>query len=533
MTIGGGFHHDAHHLAEGLLGGGAASFLTDLQRRFGTRREQLLEGRRNGRRRIEGGERLTFRAETEPVRRQRWSIAAPPKDLEDRRVGVTGSPDAATMIEGLNSGARVFIADFENACSPSWGNVLAGQAAIRSFYRDDLTAVRSGVVLRPGDEPATLVVGVRGWHQVEPHARVDGGAMSASLFDFGLTAFHNGRASLDGGSGPYFSLPKLESHLEARLWADVIRHAEELLSLDRGSIRVTVVIETLPAAFEMDEILFELRDRACALTAGRSDYLASVVKTFRHDPSFVLPDRSDVGMDVPFMRAFGELMVSTCHRRGAHAIGGVTAALPDFSDPTAAREALGTVTADNRREAGNGFDGTLVAHTDAVAPAMAEFDRVLGGRSNQLEVQRDDVYITPGDLLAVRSTDGTITEEGVRANIRTGIRYLAAWLAGCGTVAVDDVVVDMSAAEFSRVQLWQWIRHRTRLSNGQVLTRPVTRHLIDDEMDAIWAVVGDETGVRARFDDARRLFERLTLTDELSEFVVTAIPPHTPNQESR
>ena len=518
MTIG-GFELDHHPLSADLITFDAATFLADLQRRFGRRHGQLLETRRDRRHRLEAGERLTYPAETESVRRHPWTVAPPPKDLEDRRVEITGSPEPTVMIDALNSGAKVFMADFEDACAPTWSNVLQGHAAIRDFHRGELVATRDRTAIRPVDEPATLIVGVRGWHQHERHVLVDRTPMSAALFDFGLGAFHSARAALDAGSGPYFSLPKMESHLEARLWADVITHVEETLDLDRGSIRVTILIETILAAFEMDEMLYELRDHACGLNAGRSDYLFSLAKTFRHQPDFVLPDRSDIRMEVPFMRAFGDLLVSTCHRRGAHAIGGVTAAIPDADDPAVTRHAIERVTADKRREAGDGFDGTLVAHPDTVPFAQAEFDRVLGERPNQLEIQRDDVYITAGDLLSVRSTAGSITEEGVRDLIRIGVRYLAAWLTGNGSTAIDNVMIDTSAAEFSRTQLWQWIHHDVELTNGQMLTPALVEAMIADECSMIRHALGAEQWTTGRYDEACRLFRELALSDEFAEFL--------------
>jgi malate synthase len=520
MSIG-GFELDQHTTAIDLIDDEAAGFLAGLQHRFGGRRTQLLEARRDRLRRIDSGERLTFLAETESIRRHPWTVTAPPKDLEDRRVEITGSPEPTLMIDALNSGAKVFMADFEDACAPTWSNVLRGHAAIRDFNRGDLGTPLDGATI-PIDEPATLVVGVRGWHQLESHVRVDGAAMSAALFDFGLCAFHSARAALDRGSGPYFSLPKMEGHLEARLWADVISHTEDALGLDRGSIRVTILIETILAAFEMDEILYELREHACGLNAGRSDYLFSLAKTFRSHPDHVLPDRSDIRMEVPFMRAFGELLVSTCHRRGVHAIGGVTAAIPDARDPAVTRHALDLVTADKRREAGDGFDGTLVAHPDTVPFAQAEFDRVLGDRPNQLEVQRDDVYITAGDLLAVRSTAGSITEAGVRGTIRIGVRYLSAWLTGSGSTAIDNVMIDTSAAEFSRAQLWQWLNHEVELSNGQTLTPALIEAMIDDECTAIRTEVGADGWGTGRFDDACRLFRELALCDEFADFLTVS-----------
>ncbi|RMH79369.1 MAG: malate synthase A [Actinomyces sp.] len=497
----------------------AVAFVAELQRRFGPRRDELLAARAERQARLDAGERPTFLAETAEVRRGDWTVAPPPKDLEDRRVEITGPVDRKMMINALNSGARVFMADFEDANSPTWSNIVEGQINVRDAYRRTISLDQNGKQYRLDDEIATLVLRPRGWHLPERHVRIDGEVASASLVDFGLAVFHNAREALDRGTGPYFYLPKLESHLEARLWNEVFSFAEDTLGLDRGTIRATVLIETILAAFEMDEILYELREHSAGLNAGRWDYIFSVAKKFRRHREFVLPDRADVGMTVPFMRAYTELLVATCHRRGAHAIGGMAAFIPNRRDPEVTEHALAKVTADKRREAGDGFDGTWVAHPDLVPVARAEFDKVLGDRPNQVERQRDDVYITPGDLLSVPSTGGSITEAGLRTNVSVGIRYLAAWLTGTGAAAIDNLMEDAATAEISRAQIWQWVHHAATLSNGQTVTAELVRRVIDEEMSRLADALDAEAWRAGRYDDARRVFEQVALADDFVEFL--------------
>jgi malate synthase len=406
------------------------------------------------------------------------------------------------MINALNSGARVFMADFEDANSPTWANVVQGQANVRDAVRRTIALETPEKAYRLNDEIATLVVRPRGWHLPERHHRVDGEPVSASLFDFGLVMFHNARELLERGSGPYFYLPKLESHLEARLWADVFAYAEEELDLPHGSIRCTVLIETILAAFEMDEILYELRDYGCALNAGRWDYIFSAIKKFR-TRGWVLPDRVQVTMTVPFMRAYTELLVATCHRRGAHAIGGMAAFIPSRKDPEVNRVALAKVREDKEREAAQGFDSTWVAHPDLVPVATACFDAVLGDRPNQLDRLREDVLPDESALLSIRETPGEITEQGLRTNVSVGIRYLDAWLQGVGAAAIDNLMEDAATAEISRSQVWQWVR---------------AGRFTPEQVRAEAAAV--EAG-----DTAKELFLRLALAGELIEFLT--LPAYT------
>ncbi len=514
-----GVEFDPHPRAAEILTDEALTFVAELQRRFGPRRDELLAARAERQARLDAGERPTFLPETEEIRRGDWTVAAPPKDLEDRRVEITGPVDRKMMINALNSGARVFMADFEDANSPTWDNIVEGQINVRDAYRRTISLDQNGKRYRLGDDIATLVVRPRGWHLPERHIRIDGRPASASLVDFGLVVFHDAREALDRGTGPYFYLPKLESHLEARLWNDVFTFAEDTLGLDRGTIRATVLIETILAAFEMDEILYELREHSAGLNAGRWDYIFSVAKKFRRHRDFVLPDRADVAMTVPFMRAYTELMVATCHRRGAHAIGGMAAFIPNRRDPEVTEHALAKVTADKRREAGDGFDGTWVAHPDLVPVARAEFDKVLGDRPNQVERQRDDVYITPGDLLSVPSTGGAVTEGGLRTNVSVGIRYLAAWLTGTGAAAIDNLMEDAATAEISRAQIWQWVHHGARMSNGQVVDEALVRRVVDEEMERLADSMDAGAWTAGRYDDARTVFEQVALADDFVEFL--------------
>ena len=507
-----------HPAADELLTASARALLADLQRRFGPRREALLAARIERQARIDAGEPLDFLCETRSIRESDWTVAAPPKDLEDRRVEITGPVDRKMMINALNSGARVFMADFEDATAPTWDNLIEGQRNVRDAYRRTISLDTGAKRYELAEQTATLVLRPRGWHLSEKHVLVDDKPMSASLFDFGVAMFHNGRESLDRGSGPYFYLPKLESHREARLWNDVFSYTEDQLGLDRGSIRATVLIETLPAAFEMDEILFELRQHSAGLNAGRWDYIFSVAKKMSADPTAVLPDRADVSMTVPFMRAYTELMVATCHRRGAHAIGGMAAFIPNRRDPSVTEAALAKVTADKRREAADGCDGTWVAHPDLVPVAQAEFDAVLGDRANQLERLRPDVSVTADDLLAVGATGGAITEAGLRLNVNVGIRYLASWLDGVGAAALDNLMEDAATAEISRAQVWQWVHHGARLDDGRVVDGDLVRRTLDEELAEIAAALGADFD-EARHAQARAVFEQVALGESFVEFL--------------
>jgi malate synthase len=479
----------------------ALAFVASLHRRFNAKRVELLSARAERQARIEAGEMPAFLPETRSVRDGDWKIAPVPADLHDRRVEITGPVDRKMMINALNSGARTFMADFEDANSPTWTNVVEGQANLSDAVGRSISLTTpEGKEYRLNDQVAVLIPRPRGWHLLEKHVEVDGEPVSASLFDFGLALFHNAQQLLDSGSGPYFYLPKLESHLEARLWNDVFDASEADLGLPSGSIKATVLIETILAAFEMEEILYELRDHAAGLNAGRWDYIFSVIKKFRDRPDFVLPDRAQVTMTVPFMRAYTELLVKTCHRRGAHAMGGMAAFIPSRRDPAVNEVALAKVREDKVRESTDGFDGTWVAHPDLVPVAMEVFDAVLGERPNQVERLREEVEVEPGDLLDVGIPDADVTDEGVRANVEVGTEYLESWLRGVGAAAINNLMEDAATAEISRSQIWQWIRH------GKI------------ERDRVRSLVS-ETGDGGRWADARALFEEVALSEDLAEFL--------------
>ncbi|MEO5841572.1 MAG: malate synthase A [Acidimicrobiales bacterium] len=497
----------------------AVRFLVGLERRFGPTRRTLLRARQARQVRLDAGELPHFLPETAAVRAGDWSVAAAPADLQDRRVEITGPVERKMMINALNSGARVFMADFEDSNSPTWDNVVQGQINVRDAYRRELALDSpDGKRYRLHDDIATLVIRPRGWHLTEKHVEIDGAPMSASLFDVGLVMFHNARAALDRGTGPYFYLPKLESHLEARLWNDVFCFAQDELGIPRGSVRATVLIETILAAFEMDEILYELREHSSGLNAGRWDYIFSVAKKLRNHPQFVLPDRVDVSMTTPFMRAYTELLVQTCHKRGAHAIGGMSAFIPNRRDPAVTEQALTKVRDDKQREAADGCDGTWVAHPDLVPVAMAEFDRVLGERANQVDRQRPDVHVEAANLLDVESSGGSITEAGVRLNVDVGLRYIESWLGGVGAAAIHNLMEDAATAEISRAQLWQWIRHQRSATNGMPIDRATVAQLIDEGLVAIAAEKGTSFDV-SRFADARKIFEHVALSPEFDDFL--------------
>jgi malate synthase len=498
----------------------ALRFVADLQRAFAAERAELLRAREERQRRFDAGELPDFLPETKAVREGDWTIAPIPDDLRDRRVEITGPVDRKMVINALNSGARVFMADFEDSLSPTWRNVVEGQVnLVDAIERTIEFESPDGSAYRLEEDVATLLVRPRGWHLPEKHVLVDGEPVSGSLFDFGLYFFHNARRLRESGTGPYFYLAKLESHLEARLWNDVFVHAQEAVDLPRGTIKATVLIETILAAFEMDEILYELREHSAGLNAGRWDYMFSVIKKFRHRPEFVLPDRNQVTMTAPFMRAYTELLVKTCHRRGAHAMGGMAAFVPSRKTPEINEAALGKVREDKRREAGDGFDGTWVAHPDTVATALAEFDEVLGERPNQIERQRDDVEVAAGDLLDVAATPGEATEEGLRNDVSVGIQYLSHWLLGNGAAAIFNLMEDAATSEIARSQVWQWVRHGVRLQDGPQVTPELVRRVVDEELDRIREAVGDEVFSKSRPDDARALFEQVALGDELVEFL--------------
>jgi malate synthase len=474
----------------------ARDFVTRLHRELNPTRLELLERRRERQKALDAGALPDFLPETRTVREGEWQVDPAPADLRDRRCEITGPVDRKMMINALNSGARVFMADFEDANSPTWENVLDGQRNVSDAVRRTIALDTPEKSYRLNDDIATLVVRARGWHLPERHFPVDGDPISGSLFDFGLVMFRNAREQLERGTGPYFYLPKLESHLEARLWAQAFDWAEQELGLPHGSIRCTVLIETILAAFEMEEILYELRDYGCALNAGRWDYIFSAIKKFR-SRDWLLPDRAQVTMTVPFMRAYTELLVRTCHRRAAHAIGGMAAFIPSRKDPAVNEVALAKVREDKERESGDGFDGTWVAHPDLVPVATECFDAVLAERPNQVGRLREDVVPSRDGLLSIPDTPGEITDEGLRVNVSVGTRYLDAWLRGSGAVAIDNLMEDAATAEISRSQVWQWVR-AGRFDAGRV----------HDELAKI----------EAR-DDAKELFAELALAGELAEFL--------------
>ena len=493
----------------------ALEFVGELQRRFGPTRAELLERRRARQAEIDAGARLDFLDSTASVRNDpSWRVAETPPDLQDRRVEITGPAEPKMMINALNSGARVFMADLEDALSPTWANVVGGQAALRDAVRGELE-FRSpeGKEYRVGDRPAQLLVRPRGWHLVESHVRVDGEPISASLFDFGLYLFWNGRERLARGTAPYFYLPKLQSHLEARLWNEAFLWGQDALGIPRGSIRATVLIETIHAAFEMEEILYELREHSAGLNAGRWDYLFSAIKTFRARSDVVLPDRSQLTMTVPFMRAYTGRLVATCHARGAHAIGGMAAFIPSRRDPEVNAVAMSRVRDDKDRESRDGFDGTWVAHPDLVPLATGVFDSVLGDAPHQK--QREVAAPTGGaaELTDLRVEGGAVTEAGVRLNISVALQYLDAWLQGNGAAAINNLMEDAATAEISRSQLWQWRVHGARLDDGRSVTGGLYTAIRDQEVARLG---GSGEG---RLGDAVELLDSLVLDDDFAEFL--------------
>ena len=501
--------------ADEVLTQEALGFVAGLHRAFNRRRWELLAARVARQRRFDAGELPDFLPETAAIRDDpTWRVASAPADLEDRRVEITGPVEPKMMINALNSGARVFMADFEDALSPTWENVVTGQWAVREAVRRRLTFVTDEKAYALNPEIATLVIRPRGWHLDEAHLLVDGSPTSASLFDVGLAMFHNARVLLDRGSGPYFYLPKLESHLEARLWNDVFLAAQDQLGIPRGSVRATVLIETILAAFEMEEILWELREHASGLNAGRWDYIFSLIKKFHARSEMVLPDRAQVTMAVPFMRAYQQLLVRTCHRRGAHAIGGMSAFIPNRRQPEVTENALARVREDKQREAGDGSDGTWVAHPDLVPVARAVFDDALGERPNQKQRLREDVSVAAGQLLDTRVPDGVVTEAGVRTNVSVALQYLAAWLGGNGAAAINNLMEDAATAEISRSQLWQWRIHGVTLDDGRPMTADLYARVRDEELGRL-----RESAPSYRWTDAAALLDRLVLADDFTEFL--------------
>src|SRR3954471_12383760 len=500
----------------------AIAFVTDLQRKFGKTREELLARRQQRRQQAADTGKLDFLDETKDVRNDTSWRVAELADLKDRRVEITGPTERKMLINALNSGAKVFMADFEDANTPTWQNMVQGQINLTDAIerRIDFTSPE-GKGYKLKDEVATLMPRPRGWHLPEKHFLVDDAPMSGSLFDFGMYFFHNVQRLLDKGTRPYFYLPKMESHLEARLWNDVFNHAQDALGVQRGTIRATVLIETIPAAFEMDEILYELRDHSYGLNAGRWDYMFSMIKTFRdRGDEFLLPDRNSVTMTVPFMRAYTELLVQTCHKRGAFAMGGMAAFIPSRKDKEINDQAIAKVTADKEREATAGFDGTWVAHPDLVPVALAEFDKVLGDKPNQIDKQRPDVDVSADQLLAARETPGDITEQGLRTNVDVGVRYIESWLRGTGAAAIHNLMEDAATAEISRSQIWQQVHADVSFADtGDKVTADLVRRVADEEVEKIRAELGADAFDGGRFKEARDIFEEVALADDFADFL--------------
>ena len=504
--------------AEHVLTAEALDFLAGLHRAFEGERQKRLSARIERQRRFDAGELPRFLPETAAVREGSWRVRPAPADLLDRRVEITGPTDQKMVINALNSGARVFMADFEDANAPTFANMVEGQANMMARWRGTLgfTDAASGKAYKLGSTPATLIVRPRGWHLPEAHVEVDGQPMSGALFDFGLYVFHCAKAALAAGSGPYFYLPKMESHLEARLWSNVFVAAEIALGFPKGTIRATVLIETLPAAFEMDEILYELKDHILGLNCGRWDYIFSFIKTLRNHKAYILPDRSQVVMGKAFLRNYSLLLIKTCHRRGAFAMGGMAAQIPNRKDPEANAAAFTRVKADKEREASDGHDGTWVAHPDLVPVAMEVFDRLMP-QANQLGKTRDDVSVTAADLLQVH--EGTRTEACFRENIRVGIQYIEAWLRGRGAVPLYNLMEDAATAEISRSQNWQWLKFGVTLEGGQKVTKAWAEKLISEEVERIRSEVGADAFAKGRFPEAIEIFRTLSTADQLEAFL--------------
>jgi malate synthase len=508
-----------------ILTSEALAFIGGLARKFDTRRKELLDRRQQVQTEINAGKRPDFLPETRPIREDDWKIEPVPDDLKDRRVEITGPVDRKMVINALNSGASTYMADFEDSHAPTWDGTIQGQINLRDAV-DGSIEFRSpeGKSYRLADRIATLIVRPRGWHLVEKHVLVDGRPVSGSLFDFGLFFFHNARAQLSKGSGPYFYLPKMESHLEARLWNDVFIHAQQQLDIPRGTIKATVLIETILAAFEMDEILYELREHAAGLNCGRWDYIFSFIKRFRNVPEYIFPDRAQITMTRHCMHTYSLLAIKTCHRRGAHAMGGMAAQIPIKNDPAQNQAALQRVRDDKTREATDGHDGTWVAHPGLVQIAREEFDKAMPA-PNQIDKLREDVHVTAADLLRLPS--GTITEEGLRTNVSVGIQYMANWLSGLGCVPLYNLMEDAATAEISRTQVWQWVHHpRGVMSDGRKVDLEMVRRVIKEEMANIRVEVGDKLFETVRYELAARLFDKIIANDELEEFLTLRAYDH-------
>jgi malate synthase len=488
-----------------------------MSRKFEARRQELLARRVERQKELDAGRFPDFLPETAEIRAKEWTVAPIPADMQDRRVEITGPVDRKMIINALNCGASVFMADFEDANSPTWTNNLEGHVNLRDAARREIEFTSpEGKHYKLNDKIATLLVRPRGWHLVEKHLYVDGKPISGSLFDFGLYFFHNAKALKERGTGPYFYLPKLESHLEARLWNDVFVFAQDEVGVPQGTIRGTVLIETILAAFEMDEILYELRDHSAGLNCGRWDYIFSFIKKFRNHPEFVLPDRALVSMDRHFLDSYVQLLIKTCHRRGIHAMGGMAAQIPIRTDPEANEKALEKVRQDKLREVKAGHDGTWVAHPGLVPIAKEIFDDGMK-TANQIDRKRDEVNVAAKDLLAV--PDGDITEQGLRVNIDVGIQYLESWLRGVGCVPIYNLMEDAATAEISRSQVWQWIRHGAKMKDGRPVTADLVRQTIPGELAKIRKHIGDDRYAKSKFDLAGRLFEEMMTKPEFTEFL--------------
>ncbi|MFJ8885327.1 malate synthase A [Streptomyces sp. NPDC102402] len=508
-----------------VLTDAALAFVAELHRQFTPRRDELLARRGERRAEIARTSTLDFLPETEAIRvDDTWKVAPAPAALDDRRVEITGPTDRKMTINALNSGAKVWLADFEDASAPTWENVITGQLNLIDAYTRniDFTDAKSGksYALKPAGELATVVTRPRGWHLNERHLQLDGTPVPGALVDFGLYFFHNAQRLIDLGKGPYFYLPKTESHLEARLWNDIFVFAQDYVGIPQGTVRATVLIETITAAYEMEEILYELRDHASGLNAGRWDYLFSIVKNFRDGGSkFVLPDRNLVTMTAPFMRAYTELLVRTCHKRGAHAIGGMAAFIPSRRDAEVNKVAFEKVKADKDREANDGFDGSWVAHPDLVPIAMTSFDAVLGDKPNQKDRLREDVSVAPGDLIAIDTLDAKPTYDGLRNAVAVGVRYIEAWLRGMGAVAIFNLMEDAATAEISRSQIWQWINADVVFEDGQHATADLARKVAAEELAVIRAEVGEETFESGKWQQAHDLLLQVSLDQDYADFL--------------